>query len=415
MKNDFEVEATPVEKSVKWSTISIIYMGMAITLPMFYAVGNVGLSLGFNFGFLALILSVLCLGFIGAFTGYVGAKTRLSTYMITSISFGTKLSKVINILMTIVLLAWYSLTLTYFGESVKNFLIHQYNIDISINLLILIGGVIIAGSVLHGFSGISKLSWLTIPFLLILLYAMAINAIYKNSVDSIFNYMGNNSLSFGASISALIGSFICGVSILPDVSRYAKTPEDGILGGMGGFIGGQFIVGIPCLFISVLYSDNEFIKNAIAFSPIIAFAILILATWTTNDNNIYSSTLSINAVFKNINRNIIIVILGILGIILACLDIIKYFIPFISLLAVIFPSIAIINVIDYFINEKNYLNYKDYKNDINYKALIAWLIGNCVALITYFKVINITTVPAIDGLIFSALLYIIMMKNRKVK
>ena len=117
MQNDFEREITPVKKSVNWPTISIIYMGIAITLPMFYAAGSVGLSLGFNYGLMALILSVLFLSLLGAFTGYVGAKTRLSTYMITSISFGTKLSKVINVLMSIVLLGWYSLTLTYFGNA----------------------------------------------------------------------------------------------------------------------------------------------------------------------------------------------------------------------------------------------------------------------------------------------------------
>ena len=130
-----------------------------------------------------------------------------------------------------------------------------------------------------------------------------------------------------------------------------------------------------------------------------------MATWTTNDNNIYSSTLSLCAVFKNTKRATIIAVLGTLGVVLACMDIVKYFVPFISMLAVIFPSIAAINVIDCFFNKNNYINYKKYNNLINYNALVAWLIGDSIALITYFKLITITTIPAIDGLLVSALIY----------
>ena len=414
MQNDFEREITPVKKSVNWPTISIIYMGIAITLPMFYAAGSVGLSLGFNYGLIALILSVLFLSLLGAFTGYVGAKTRLSTYMITSISFGTKLSKVINVLMSVVLLGWYSLTLTYFGESIKDFLLHEYGLNIAVNIPIIISGIVIGISIIYGFKGISRLSWLTIPFLLALLYIMIINAVIKNGIYNLQNYVGNFEISFGKSVSALIGAFICGVSILPDISRYAKTSKDGILGGICGFIGGQFIVGLPCLVIAILYGNNEFITNAIAFSSLIAFVILILSTWTTNDNNIYSSTLCLSAVFQKAKRTTIITILAVLGIVLACLNIINYFIPFISMLAIIFPSIALINVLDYFFNKKNYVNYKNYNNSINYKAFVAWLVGNCFALATYFKLITLTTIPAIDGLIITALIYIVFEKYIKI-
>ena len=114
-------------------------------------------------------------------------------------------------------------------------------------------------SIIYGFKGISRLSWLTIPFLLALLYIMIINAVIKNGIYNLQNYVGNFEISFGKSVSALIGAFICGVSILPDISRYAKTSKDGILGGICGFIGGQFIVGLPCLVIAILYGNNEFI------------------------------------------------------------------------------------------------------------------------------------------------------------
>ncbi|HSQ97559.1 MAG TPA: cytosine permease [Rickettsiales bacterium] len=408
MKSDFEREPTPVECSVKWCSISLIYMGIAITLPLFYIIAEIALSLGFYRGIFALSLSVLFLSTLGSFTGYIGAKTRLSTYMISSIAFGKNVAKFINFLMSAVLLGWYAITLTFFGNSISTFLINEYNIYINTEILIIICGTLILTSAIFGFDGINKISAISVPLLLVLLYAMLINSLNIKNFIEITNYVGNNSISFGKSVSILIGSFICGVSILPDVSRYAKLPKDGVLGGIFGFIGGQFIVGVPCLIVGLTFLDINFVNNAIKFSPILAFIILILAIWTTNDNNLYSTSLSLSVIFERIKKVYITIILGILGIVLACLNIMNYFVPFLSLLGIIFPSIAIINIMDFFLRKKDFKVTN--KMITNKKAIIAWICGVTVALLTYYKIITITTMSAIDGLIIAGLIYFALIK-----
>ncbi|MDD2840628.1 MAG: cytosine permease [Rickettsiales bacterium] len=406
MKSDFEREPTPIECSIKWWSISLIYMSIAITLPLFYIMGDVALSLGFYKAMFALSLSVMFLSFLGSFTGYIGAKTRLSTYMISSITFGKNIAKVINVLMSAVLLGWYALTLTFFGESINSFLINEFNLYINVNILITLGGLLILSSAIFGFDGVNKLSILAVPLLLILLYVMLTHSLSTQGFTSIVNYTGDNHIPLGKSVSVLIGSFICGVSILPDVSRFAKSPKDGVLGGIFGFVGGQLIVGLPCIIVGLSYLNIDFANNAIKFSPILAFIILILATWTTNDNNIYSSSLSLAVVFERIKKLHITIILGILGIILACLNIMNYFIPFLSILAIIFPSIIVIDIIHFLLKDEK----QKMKDKMNKKAVIAWIFGVFIALLTYYKIITITTISAIDGLIFSGLMYLILYK-----
>lgn len=408
MLNDFEREKTPVEKSVNWLTISTIYIAIAITLPLFNIAGDIALTIGFYKGIIALLCSLGFLSFLGAFTGYIGAKTRLSTYMITSSVFGKNVAKFINVLMSIVLLFWFSMTLSYFGQAIQIFTQNVLGFTLSINLSIIACGLFIVLSCVFGFKGLDKVSKYSMPVLLIMLFAVLFSCLKNTQIKSITSFVGDNSYSFGKAVTIFIGSWICGVSILPDFSRFSKTPIHGIFGGFIGVFGAQLLACLPCIFIGIAYNNADFIKNFIVFSPIIAILVIILATISTNNANIYCSSLGMAVVINKFKLTSIILGLGIIGIIFACLNIMQYFLSFMSILSLIFPSVVVINIVDFFLR-KNIL-----RNEINCnkKAVCAWIIGLIFAILSYKNIISLICIPAIDGAIIAGVSYFIMEKYK---
>jgi cytosine permease len=104
--------------------------------------------------------------------------------------------------------------------------------------------------------------------------------------------------------------------------------------------------------------------------------VLIAAQWTTNDNNLYTSSLGLANIFKTKKSNIVL-FLGITGSILGAFGMANYFISWLNILGIGVPPMAGIILADYFIiHNKKY----DLENDAtlpewNRYALIAWLVA----------------------------------------
>lgn len=93
----------------------------------------------------------------------------------------------------------------------------------------------------------------------------------------------------------MVGSFIVGVSIVQDFTRYSKTVKDSSIGIVLGFTIGYPAVVICGAIFACAFQSNDLTNtliNVLGFGYIAAF-IIVIATWTTNDNNLYQSVLGL--------------------------------------------------------------------------------------------------------------------------
>ena len=89
----------------------------------------------------------------------------------------------------------------------------------------------------------------------------------------------------------------------------------------------------------------------------------MLATFTTNDKNLYSGGLALTNMFPGIARWIHTLILGVLGTALACLRITKYFTNWLLALGVVFSPLVGILLTDYFIVHRRKIRISDLELD----------------------------------------------------
>ena len=138
--------------------------------------------------------------------------------------------------------------------------------------------------------------------------------------------------------------------------------------------------------------------------------VLIAAQWTTNDNNLYTSSLGLSNIFKTKKSNIVLV-LGVLGSLLGAFGMANYFISWLSILGIGVPPMAGIILADYFIIHKG--SY-DLENDSklpawNYYALVSWLIAGIVGYTFSWGI------AALNSLVVAMVIYVAIMKavNKK--
>ena len=289
-------------------------------------------------------------------------------------------------------------------------------------LMKVIGGILMTITAMFGFKAIEKLSVVAIPLLLVIIIA-TIASVFSGdqSLAEVAAQSSDAAMPLGAAISIVISTYTVGALIAPDITRYAKSRSAGGWGMVFGMlIGFPVVLILGAIMVKGAGGEIDFSKVMLAnnsgFWAFLAVVAIILAAWTTNDNNLYSGALSLNAMFPKLNKWVITVISGVVGTVLALLGIntAAGFQAFLGIIAILIPPAASIMIIDYyFFKGKANCNFDSDKIDesANFRVLpfVAWIIGSAFGFIVQYTPVRLTSITALDTIIVAGIVYFIIM------
>lgn len=162
---------------------------------------------------------------------------------------------------------------------------------------------------------------------------------------------------------------------------------------MIGCLLGYFIGYLPILFLGALftYAFQNWNVVEVMISKlglgIIAAIVLILAQWTTNDNNLYSSVLglsnAINGKFPYVRWKLTLIV-GLVSTVISAIGVQKYYMNFLTILTSTIPAVAGVMASDFFIlNKKGYdfgLIRDNKLPNWKWNAMIAWGVATLIGL-----------------------------------
>src|SRR5690606_18262164 len=120
-------------------------------------------------------------------------------------------------------------------------------------------------------------------------------------------------LSLGTATSYVVGIFLVGTVISPDVARWAKTKKDAVLSSFFGFLIGNSLMLLIAIILAKTTGTGDLVKVFLSLGMgMPAILILILAQWTTNDNNLYSASLGWSVVFRRVSKRHLTLIAGLI-------------------------------------------------------------------------------------------------------
>jgi len=407
---------TPVtdEETVSGFQVGIVIVGISITLPLLYSAGELARGIGFADAIIASVVGALILSIMSVPAAVVGARTRLSSYMIVEHTFGFAGAKFVNFWFGLFLLGWYAVTAELFGRTLFLAAGELTALTMPEWSYTVISSAIVTITTIYGFKAIDRLALVAVPFLLLALVAVVVMSLQQTSIADLLQIEGEG-IDMPTAISAVVGAAIVGVVLMPDLTRYTRSTRDCVVAsfiGQGGGITLAYVLGmIPVLVWNELEPMTYML--VLGFGAF-ALAVLVFATWTTNVVNLYSTALAARASVPLGHYRSVVVVSGIIGTIAALGGIADHLIDFLITLGLLVPPIAGVYLCDFFILGRSDFSAARLENRpaIRINAVIAGIGSGLIATWMYYSGLSVTSIGSLDSLLISIVIYLALEKGR---
>lgn len=395
--------------------IALVLAGMGFSLPIMYLGAETALSIGLKdaliaYGISTVVLTVLCIA-----TTIVGNRSRLSTYMILRFPFGEQGAKIINFIIGLILLGWFSVALELLAQAIQETGILVFDTTFPLWSIVVFTSIFITVTTIYGIRSLEKLANIAVPLLTVFLGYATYKALGQSTeVTNLWAYAPdpNNGMSLFDATSVLIGSSILVPILMADFSRFIYNDKQSLIAVLGIIIGTPLVLVISAI-TAIKTGEVDIIKIMNSLGLILpAFVLLFVSTWVTNASNLYSTVLTFSTVETTWKFRTMCIVTSVLGTLLALFQFSDYLFDFLDILGVFTPSISAIYLLDFFwVKNQQYDLAKIQPWGI--KGLISWGISSIIALFTYFDLFQLTHAHFLDSFLIAGLLYYLLSKRKK--
>jgi cytosine permease len=405
--NDNAVNRVPENEYKSTFEIAVVTCGFCICMSGLFT--GAAMAAGFTFGqaiAASLLGNVILSAYSGAI-GYAGAKEHVATSLLARHAFGRWGSIIISLVLALTMLGWYSVQVGFFGVTI-NAMFPGGGFITRVPVAAFWGGILMLITAYIGFKGLSLLSKIAVPLIVILAIVGIVSAVKTQSGwDSIFSLKPASPMPIGAGIVMVVGSFAAGGAAQPDITRYARTPAAALIGTIIGYMGSNVFIILAGFITSVATGSGDLPAAMLQLGMgIPSLVVLIAAQWTTNDNNLYTSSLGFSNIFK-IKKSRIVLATGILASIVGAAGLSDFFVNWLIILGIGCPPMAGVIVADYFLIRKQRYDFgKGVKYcGWNILAFVSWAVACIVGYAVQWGV------AAINSMTIGFVLYLLLMKT----
>lgn len=414
--DDFSLSRVPKEKRQPLWQVLAIQIGGFVALSQFMLGAELGYGLDFKTAVLATVLGSVILEVIAFYLGLAGQREGLPTSLLAKWSgFGTVGSALVGVAFAISLIGWFGIQNSNFAAGIITISGQHWPFSI----VATITGLLVTVSVIFGFKGLAWTTVISLPLFLVMIVLATVNMLEGHSLSTLVTMAAPSSkLTLTTAITLVTGNFIIGAIIMPDITRFAKTGRDVFWVTVVGTTIGELGVNVLGVLMAHATGTEEILPIIYQLTGGLGILLVITSTLKINDINLYSASLGFvnffRQVFKiNFNRGGVTLVVGIAGTLASVLGIIDQFAGFLTILGIVFPPIAAIIFIDYYVLKRSRKilddsrksgTLPDYAEKMHPVTLVAWVSG---ALTGYFVTWG---VQSFTVLVVSSLVYYFGMK-----
>ncbi|HZL82567.1 MAG TPA: cytosine permease [Candidatus Deferrimicrobium sp.] len=408
---DYASLTIPEEQRKSGLSIFFTTAGWIICLSTMFTGGALVAGLRFSQCFWAGLIGMGILTLFSAPLAAIGGRYGVSTSMLSRYAFGKIGGAAFGLIVAILLgIGWFAYQTAFFGLTMSTLLPHSFFANPIVGSLI--GGILMTFTAMYGYKGIAILSFVAVPLIVVLSLFGGIAGIQQSGGwATLLTIMPAKPITLFSGITMVVGNAAMGAVVLSDLTRYAKNGKTGAVSAAGGYmLGGLFcIMAGAAMAVGANIPSIGTTPNLPAVMVAIglgvgALFILILAQWTTNTANVYSGGVGLGN-FLPIRQRILVLSMGLIGTVLAIVNIYAYFIPFLNVLGTILPPIAGVMLADYYVVHQLILK-KGYAFGTGTKyAQINWLSIVCaIAGAVIASKLDFFT-PSFTGIVIAFVLY----------
>lgn len=411
MSDTSEFSAAPItdDQLVAWPRVAAIAVMVAFALPVFVAGLEIYAKLTFIDTMIALVVGSAILTVIGATMGSIGARTRLSSYLLVRIAFGDRGAAFVNIAFAVSLVGWFGVNIDLFSGAAVRLAADVFGATVPAWPIEIAAGILMTTTTIFGFRAINVLASLLAPVLAVVTAMLLYGTFESHSLNDLMAIERVATATISDGVSAVVGGIIIGAIILPDITRFIRHWKGAIQVAFWAYMVVELVVFAVAGMAGAASGKTEVLDVMLHFGlGLGAFAIVIAGSWVLNSLNLYSTVLSVEATFPKLKGALVTAALGALGVGAAFLNILDSFLAFLSFLAVIFVPVAGVIITDYILISRDAYRAETLENNrsLSGLAFVSWGVGAAVAaLINEGMIGSVLGVGVLDSVVISALLY----------
>ena len=370
---DIDYSHEPVPSHARRGFWPMFFIMLGFTF--FSASMSVGAKLGNGLDLTGFIWSVLIGGAIlGLYTGilaYIGSDTGLSLDLLAKRSFGKYGSYLPSALIGFTQLGWFGVGVAMFAIPASELL------GINPVVLVVIAGACMTASAYFGIKGLEIISYIAVPLIAILgTYSMVTATIDGGGLEAVFARSAG-SISVFTGVGMVVGSFVSGGTATPNFSRFARSNKSSVITTVIAFFLGNTLM-FAFGAVGGAFTGKEDIFYVLIAQGLAIPALIVLGAniWTTNDNALYTSGLSLANMTKKTKRPMVLVS-SIIGTV-ASIWLYNNFVGWLSFLNATLPPVGAIIALDYFMHREKYAEGSEVDRNYNPGAIIG-VIGGALA------------------------------------
>lgn len=373
MHSEYEFSSVDSADRRGFPSLLVVMLGFTFFSASMWAGATLGNGLRASTFLWAVLAGNLLLGAYTGLLAHIAARTGLSTHLLARRAFGQQGAALPSLLLGVTQVGWFGVGVAMFALPVA-----QMFPGVPRLALIAISGACMTLTAYYGIKSLTILSIVAVPAIALLGSASMAKAFYDfGGVSAWFAMEPAGSLSLPAAIGICVGSFISGGTLTPDFTRYARTSRISVSATVIAFLLGNSLMFLFGAVASAFYQTND-ISLALKAQGLIAVSVLVLGLniWTTNDNALYAASLGF-ATLTRVRKRRFVLINGLLGTVFATAAY-NHFVPWLSLLNLMLPSIGAILILDYFVVRRRAPDAEP-EPGVRWAAVAAWAAGFCAA------------------------------------
>ena len=400
-----------------WWGLAFVWAGALVSIPSIILGGTLVSSMTFTKTLLTALVGYLLVVIIMIFQGMQSSDLAQPTVKAAEYAFGKKGSqRVISLLITIGCLGWFGIQANVAGDSFVK-LLQAFNITIPVWLSDILWGLIMVITAIYGIRAVRWLTYIAVPYLIIVVIYGLFVALHTTSLQSLLNYQPQTTMSFANGLTTTLGGFALGAVIAGDYSQYTAKRIDVVKAAVFGVIpAGVLMIAVGAI-LAIAYQSNDistlFVRVA---TPIVGGLALVLATWKVNVINAFSGGIAFNNLFgipQKYQKGMVFGV-GMVGTVLAIIGIMNYFEPAMNLLGAMVPPAAGVMCATYWVINKGKVNVNEVIPDYKWIGIFSWLLGAIIAavpvVLSFFPNAPHIVVNPLNGIVVSLVAYLVLNK-----
>lgn len=419
---DYALECVPPARRKTWWSITFVMMAIGINISAL--VLGVTLANGMQLGdaLAAILLGSVLLGLLAAGCAVVGSRTGLSTPMIACFAFGRNGARVVALVLAVTSLGWFGVQVGFLGSNLSSAL-ESFGWQVSPAWLAIGGGVLMTWTAIFGYPSMERLSRWSVP-LMVGLISIALLLLFAKS-PALNARPVTAPMSFASAVAFVFSILVSGAATFPDLSRYARSTRDAVLGAFFGLLLGNSIMLVLAVLLAKHTGEADLIRLFAAVNMgVAALLVLTVSQWAINAANLYSASLAFPVVAPEarIPKAAYAIAAGLLGTALGASGIADHFLEFLLVLSIAITPSSGAYCAYYFVTRWG--TFPAHPPSLVRITLFAWGAGVLCAWLTTPNdpasymfgagALTLTTIPPLDGLLVAFAIVCIPALRRRV-